>query len=133
MRKMLLLIGALTALHAGALYAGEERSSIDEATKVKIRQEIERYVRADTQLKKSFLLVDPRTDRILRLTFDHVHEDIMPHANGYVACTDFKDRAGKVYDVDIVIDPMKEPEQVREIYLHKADGKPIRTGKTEAK
>jgi hypothetical protein len=132
MRKIPSVLGLLFVLFAGNLYAGEP-STLDEATKSKVRQEIERYVTTDTQLKKSFLLIDPRTDRVLRLTFDHVHEGIMPHPKGYAACADFKDKSGKVYDVDIVVDATKEQVQVQEIHLHKVGGKKVAVAKTKGK
>ncbi len=129
MKKLALAVISLFLLGTGGLYASDEKTAVDEGTKAKVRQEIERYVSSDTQLKKYFLIIDPRTDRVLRLTFDHVHDGVAAHPKGYVACADFRDKAGKLYDVDIVVDPA----QVREIYLHKVDGKPISPGKKEAK
>ena len=41
----------------------------------------------------------------LRLEFDYVHQGVKPHEDGYLACVDFKDAAGTVYDVDVVVSP----------------------------
>ncbi len=133
MKRLVFVIGTLVILGAGALYAGDEKAPVAEATKATVRQEIERYVAADTELKKFFFIVDPRSDKVLRLTFDHVHQGVGVHAKGYVACADFKDKAGKLYDVDIVVDAANEAAQVREIFLHKVDGKPITVKRTEVK
>lgn len=133
MKKLVLVLGALFLLWTGRLYASDEKTTVDEGTKAKVLQEIERYVSADTQLKKYFFIIDPRTDRVLRLTFDHLHDGVAAHPKGFVACADFKDKAGKLFDVDIVVDAASESIQVREIYLHKVDGKPISTGKKEAR
>ncbi len=133
MKKLALVVGTLFLLGTGALYASDEKTTVDEGTKAKVRQEIERYVSSDTQLKKYFFIIDPRTDKVLRLTFDHVHDGVAAHPKGYVACADFRDKAGKLYDVDIVVDAASDTAQVREIYLHKADGKLISTGKKEVK
>lgn len=133
MNRLAFVTGTLLILGAGALYAADKPAAVDEGTKAKVRLEIERYVAADTQLKGYFFIIDPRSDKVLRLTFDHVHDGVSVNPKGYIACADFKDKAGKLYDVDIVVDATDEPAQVREILLHKVEGKPIVVKKTEEK
>jgi hypothetical protein len=133
MNRLALVMGTLLILGIGTPSAGEEKAPVDEGTKAKVRQEIERYVASDTLLKRYFFIIDPRSDKVLRLTFDHVHDGVSVHPMGYIACADFKDKAGKLYDVDIVVDATEEPARVREILLHKVEGKPIVVKKTEAK
>lgn len=86
---------------------------------------IESYVQNDARVKEAFLVLDPRSGEPIRLTFDHVHEGVEAHDEGYVACVDFKDRTGKVYDVDVVVGKDAGPEQVAKVFLHKVDGEPV--------
>jgi hypothetical protein len=131
MRKLLALMLVMLSMVAG--YALAADGAMDPGTETKVMQEIERYLAADAKLKKSFLLIDPRTDRVLRLALDHVHDGVMAHGSGYAACADFKDKAGKVYDVDLVVEIENDQAQVREIYLHMADGKQVPRDKGAAK
>jgi hypothetical protein len=69
------------------------------------------------------LVLDPRSGTPLRLAFDHVHEGVKAHTTGYVACVDFKDASGKIYDVDVVVG--SDARRIQEVFLHKVDGKAI--------
>lgn len=89
-----------------------------------IKASIQRYIEQDRALKGAFLLKDPRSDQPLVLSFDHVHEAVHKSEEGvYSACVDFKDAAGKVYDVDVYVKSTQaNPER---LVLHKVDGKAI--------
>lgn len=125
MKKLLWGTGLVVFFLAGWALAGEGPGPIDEETKIQVREEIERYVKRDIRLKESFFILDRRTGEPLRLTFDYVHEGVKPHAQGYVSCVDFKDRSGRVYDVDLVVGGEGKNMVVREVFLHKVDGKPV--------
>lgn len=118
-------IAWLSFLIAGSSLAAESAGGVDDQTKARVRSEIERYVTADIKLKKYFFLIDPRTDKALRLTFDHVHDGVSADPKGYAACVDFKDKAGKIYDVDFFVFLGDEAAGVEQIVLHKVDGKPL--------
>lgn len=92
-------------------------------TKAKVLATIESYVQNDQELKGAFLVVHPVTKQALVLTLDHVHDGVKPAADGYLACVDFKDAAGVIHDVDIVV--TKDASGVSEVFLHKVDGKPV--------
>jgi hypothetical protein len=64
-------------------------------------------------------------DSRLRSTWTAVHERVKLHEKGYVACLDPKDRSGTVYDVEVGAGKTNDRMEVREVYLHKVDGKPV--------
>jgi len=123
MKRICVTFGLFLLNLAVSGFAGE----VDEATRKQVQGEIKSYVDRDTDVKGRFLILDPRSDEPLALTFDHVHEGVHPHDRGYVACVDFKDRTGKVYDVDFVIGKASGSDSfaVREVHLHKVDGKAV--------
>jgi len=124
--RVILSTVALTALLAvGSAFAAEQAKEVDDQTRARVLAEIERYVTADVKLKRYFFLTDPRNDRTLRLTFDHVHEGVSAGDRNYAACVDFKDQAGKLYDVDIFVSLEEDRAQVEDIVLHKVEGNPI--------
>lgn len=128
MRKLVsaaAMTSLLSLLSAGWLLAADSAGNVDDQTKSRVRSEIERYVATDVKLRKYFFLIDPRNDKTLRLLFDHVHEGVGASPKGYAACVDFKDKAGKVYDVDFFVSLGDEGPRVEEIVLHKVDGKPL--------
>lgn len=133
MRRLLPAVVLMSLLSAGSLLGAESDSSVDDQAKARVRSEIERYVAADIKLKKYFFLTDPRNDKTLRLLFDHVHEGVSASPKGYGACVDFKDKAGKVYDVDIFVSLGDAEERVEEVILHKVDGKPLPQPKEDGK
>lgn len=109
---------------AGAV-VGEGQAALDEAAKTQVRNAIQQYVERDVKLKESFLVLDPRTGEPLRLAFDNVHAGVKPHENGHLACVDFKDRAGKVHDVDVVVGKAGDAWRVEKVFLHKVEGMPV--------
>ncbi len=133
MRKFGPTIALMLLLSGQAGAARDTVEPVDEATKAKVRGAIENYVTTDVRLKKFFFLIDPRSNATLRLRFDHVHEDVSTSPKGYVACVDFKDRAGKVYDVDLTVRVDEESARVEEITLHKVNGKPVPQRSKESK
>ncbi len=113
------------ATAAAAARASEAPREIPAETRTAVLAAIGSYVEHDVALKKSFLILDPRTGTPLQLAFDHVHQGVKPKGEAYLACVDFKDGGGKVYDVDVVVNVEGEQPRVAEIYLHKIDGKPV--------
>lgn len=125
MRVILATVVLTAFLAVGSAFAADQAKGVDDQTKARVRAEIEHYVTADVRLKRYFFLMDPRNDRTLRLTFDHVHEGVSAGDKGYAACVDFKDQAGKLYDVDIFVSLGEDKAQVEDVVLHKVEGKPI--------
>lgn len=117
--KRLLLATALVLVPLAAYAQG----SISDETKKQALEAIERYVKQDVALKDGFLIADPRTGKPLRLEFDYVHQGVKPHEDGYLACVDFKDASGTVYDVDVVVSRSGATMAVEEVFVHKIDGK----------
>ena len=64
---------------------------------------IEGFVEADIILRGAFLVIDPKTDTVLKLKLDKVHKERLSHIGEdiYFACADFNADNGKVYDLDI--------------------------------
>jgi len=101
-------------------------SEVDDATKTRVLRAIETYVREDQALKTKFLVLDPQSGQPLSLAFDHVHSGVHPHEKGYRACVDFKDEAGTLYDVDVVVAVEDDGDDVvRAVWVHKVAGEPV--------
>ena len=97
----------------------------DEPTAARVRAAIEEYVEQDVELKGKFLIVDPRSDAPLALTYNHVHSEVHSHEKDHVAYIDFTDSAGVVYDVNVVVGVSSEESEIREVFLHKVSGQAI--------
>lgn len=110
---------------AGPAYTAGAAGDVPEATRSQVLATIQEYVERDVALKGSFLIVDPRTGEPLKLAFDHVHQGVKPEGDGYLACVDFKDDTGKVYDVDVVVDVAREEPRVTAVHLHKVGGEAV--------
>ena len=86
---------------------------------------IESFVEADINLRGAFLVIDPRTNEVLKLYLEKVHKERLSHIgdNVYFACADFNADDGKVYDLDIFLHGTNTDElTVTEISVHKEDG-----------
>ena len=86
---------------------------------------IESFVEADINLRGAFLVIDPRTNKALKLTLEKVHKERLSHVGDdvYFACADFNADDGKVYDLDIFLRGTNTDElTVTEITVHKEDG-----------
>ena len=125
MKKRVFGTSLVLSIFLSALGLARGQTAIDEKTKKQARAAIEDYVKKDVELKQSFLLVDPRSGKPLQLTFDYVHGGVKPHAEGLLACVDFKDATGNVYDVDVVVASAGGEMAVKKVFLHKVDGEPV--------
>lgn len=87
---------------------------------------ITRYVDEDAALKGGYFLVyDTVAAKPLALTLDHVHKERLSHIGGqvYFACADFKDKNGKIYDLDVFMHGTSpETLRVTEVTVHKEEG-----------
>ena len=87
---------------------------------------IESFIEADINLRGAFLVIDPRTNGVLKLSLDKVHKERLSHIGDdiYFACADFNADNGKVYDLDIFLHGENTDNlTVTEISIHKEDGK----------
>ena len=86
---------------------------------------IKGFVEADIILRGSFLVIDPKTDTVLKLKLEKVHKERLSHIGEdiYFACADFNADNGKVYDLDIFLQGKNTDNlTVTEISVHKEDG-----------
>jgi len=86
---------------------------------------IESFVEADIMLRGAFLVIDPSTNKVLKLTLDKVHKERLSHIGDdvYFACADFNADDGRVYDLDIFLQGKNTDNlTVTEISVHKEDG-----------
>ena len=86
---------------------------------------IESFVEADINLRGAFLVIDPSTNEVLKLTLKKVHKERLSHIGDdvYFACADFNAGNGKVYDLDIFLHGNNTDNlTVTEISVHKEDG-----------
>ena len=87
---------------------------------------IESFVEADINLRGAFLVIDPRTNEVLKLNLEKVHKERLSHIGDdvYFACADFNADNGKVYDLDIFLHGTNTDNlTVTEISVHKEEGK----------
>ena len=71
------------------------------------------------------MVIDPKTDTVLKLRLEKVHKERLSHIgkNIYFACADFNAESGKVYDLDIFLQGSNTDNlTVTEISVHKEDG-----------
>ena len=95
-------------------------------TPAALAKEITQYIEQETKLKGNyFLLYDEKEGKALVLSLDKVHKDKLSKvAEGtYFACSDFKSKDGKTYDLDFFLKESDSGLQVSEITVHKEDGK----------
>ena len=86
---------------------------------------IKGFVEADIILRGAFLVIDPKTDKVLKLKLEKVHKERLSHIGEdiYFACADFNTENGKVYDLDIFLHGTNTDNlTVTEISVHKEDG-----------
>ena len=86
---------------------------------------IESFVEADITLRGAFLVIDSRTNEVLKLNLEKVHKERLSHIGDdvYFACADFNAENGKVYDLDIFLHGTNTDNlTVSEISVHKEDG-----------
>lgn len=91
-----------------------------------LAKEITQYVDKDSKLRGGyFVFHDQKEGMPLALTLDKVHKDKLSKvAEGtYFACSDFKSKDGKTYDLDFFLKETDSGLQVSEITVHKKDGK----------
>ena len=91
-----------------------------------MKEAIEEYVRQDTHLRDVFLLHDTRDGSILKLSFDHIHEDVhTAEDSAQYACVDFKDGEGNIYDVDVHMERKGATYRPVKLVLHKVNGEVV--------
>jgi len=98
--------------------------NVESSEKTKVVKKVEQYIQRDKEAKGGyFLLYDEKVDKPLALTLQGVHKDMVLDAGDgtYVACADFVDTDGKVYDVDILVrDAGDRGLEVSGVSIHKA-------------
>lgn len=82
-----------------------------------VRSKIESTIHAQGD---SLALEDPRTGEPVILRFDHVHEEVEATAGGrWVACVDYVDPDGTVWDIDYYVDDTAAGEyRIEDIVIH---------------
>ena len=97
----------------------------EKITMQNLARAIEDFVEADIILRGAFLVIDPKTNAVLKLRLEKVHKERLSHIGEdiYFACADFNAKNGKVYDLDIFLQGSNTDNlTVTEISVHKEDG-----------
>lgn len=111
----------LLVLGVGMVRAGEKVTGGEAET---VRSTIESYVKRDSNLKGGFLIYDEKENKVLNLTYDHVHKGVEKTEGGeYFACVDFVDSDKNTYDLDVYVKQDVEEWDISEILIHKVNGK----------
>ncbi len=91
-----------------------------------LAREITQYIEKESKLKGGyFLFFDEKSNQPLVLTLDKVHKGSLSRVaeRTYFACTDFKSKDGKTYDLDFFLRETDFGLQPSEIAVHKENGK----------
>lgn len=103
---------------------GQKTFEID---KEKMAKAITDYIQEDARLKGGYFFVyDPDSKSPLQLTLDKVHKARLSQISDdtYFACSDFKEKSGKMFDLDFFMTIEDDKLVVTEVMIHKEDGKP---------
>jgi len=127
MKVILSLMGAIlvsTCLLSVGI-AGDDKS-IPAAQKEKIKQTMVDYIKANSTSQKTFLIQDAVTKQTLRLKFGEVHQGVVKHHDGFLACVDMFE-GEEVVDLDFVVSVDQGEYRVSKVAIHKV-GKEKRKG-----
>lgn len=91
---------------------------ISPAEKEKVIAAMVDYIKSNSTSTGNFLIMDSQEKMTKSLKFAKVHEGVMKHQDGFVACVDMM--AGEtLVDVDFVVSKEGEEYRVSKIAIHK--------------
>lgn len=110
-------LGVFAALPQPAEPQGAKED--DRAVRAAIASELDSSMRGG-----KLEILDPRSGQARTVTFVELHDAVHRTGDGSAyACADFKDESGKLYDVDVYVRGEDGGYRLKELVLHKADGK----------
>ncbi len=136
MKSTLLIAAALgVALSAAPLAAQEHpehptdtpMTKEVELTKDSLADAIQSWVNDQSKLLGGyFLYYDAEARQPLALTLDHVHRERVASLGNdvYFACADFKEKGGKMYDIDVFMKDQDGELVPTDVSVHKVEGVP---------
>lgn len=105
----------LAACGGAAEEAGEVPPTVAEDVKSTVVERIQAY-------NDTIPIAHPETGERVELVFDHVHEEVAATPGGrYVACVDFLDPDGTVWDVDYYVGEQDGGYAVEDVLIHTID------------
>lgn len=125
MRAKSFYVAAILSVALVGLSNAQTKQKVDDpATKKKVHDTVERYVKQEGQLKGGFFLRDAQENAVRDLQFDYVHDGVeRTEAGQYLVCVDFLDPAQKRLDVDFWLEPTSSGDlQVSKIRIDKVNG-----------
>lgn len=130
--RTLRLTGLLGSVLLGTYFASACGSPQENAVPAaEVREAIVSHIHSRGD---SLTLTDPRSGASVSMAFDHVHQSMDPTPGGrYVACVDFRDADGTVYDVDYYVDREGEGLRVEDVVLHKVGDKSVLSSDARAR
>lgn len=88
-----------------------------------IRATMKAYVDAQAQNHGgTFYIKDPDSGEILGLLLERVHERVGKTGDYYYSCADFKDKEGKMWDLDLDVENNNGILSVVDVRIHKENG-----------
>ena len=118
---------ALAILTVGLLFPWANSASAGDDPSIKgelranIQQAINGFV-AERTVDGEFLLYDPVTNKVLRLTDADIHKGIVRKGDFYVSCAGFKDQKGRKIGVDIMVIADDDNLRASQAIVHKIEG-----------
>ncbi|NIO09056.1 MAG: hypothetical protein GTO40_13980 [Deltaproteobacteria bacterium] len=115
----ILTLGLILPLGNSA-FAGND-PTIKGQLRADIQKAMQGYV-AQRTVDGAFLLYDPVTDEVLRLTSAGIHKGIVKEGDFYVSCAGFKDQHGRDIDVDIMVIADDDNLRASQAFVHTVGG-----------
>lgn len=105
---------------SNSAFAGDD-PSIKGELRADIQNAMQGYV-AKRTVDGAFLLYDPVTNEVLRLTDADIHKGIVKKGDFYVSCAGFKDQRGRKIGVDIMVIADDAKPRASQAIVHKIEG-----------
>lgn len=115
------ILSLMFTMFLGSLgFAGDD-PGIPLSEKEKIKATMVNYIKDNSTRKGNFLIFDPETKMTRVLRYDHIHQGVVKHNDGFLACVDMID-GGTLVDLDFVVSKADGEYRVSKIAIHKVDG-----------
>jgi hypothetical protein len=76
----------------------------------------------DSTVNGQYLLYDPVSGELKRLTFAKLHDGVVKKGEFYVSCADFTDAKGSTYDVDFLVAEADGRYKAVDAFVHAING-----------
>lgn len=111
----------LFGLQANMLWAADD-PSIKGDLRSHIHKSMNSFIR-DQTIDDRLYVFDAVDGKLLKLTFDNLHDGIVKKGDFYVSCADFYDQNKRKIDIDFLVRPSGNGLVTTQALVHSIDGK----------